>query len=534
MNRTELHNLNENKEGERDILLALSQDIAAIRDKNDLFKVVSTKIRTLLSSEVFIINLIDAATRTHSVFFVDHEEIALQYPEYQVIRTQAAPVEDGVFNLVIAAEGPVTIDIPNIMATGKAPNYVQMWHKMGRRQMVAMALNRGGEHVGMIWVYSQAKVNETLFKGLSAQLSIAIANILDNELLREQLSQINSYKEQLEEEKQYLQEEIVSVRNASDLIGDGPEMQNVFQLLSQVAYANSTVLLLGETGTGKELVAREIHQSSPRRDKLMVKVNCAAMPANLIESELFGHEKGAFTGAYDRRIGKFELANKGTLFLDEIGEMPLELQVKLLRALQEKEIERIGANGTIKVDVRIIAATNRNLLKEVQAGRFRSDLYYRLNVFPITLPPLRDRKGDIPVLVRHFIGKYARNTGKKVTSISHRALDELLAYSWPGNVRELEHYIERCVLLATGLTIRETNLPPMDQRSASKLLPNTYLKTLEENERDHILEVLKRCNGKVFGIGGAAQILGVPVSTLNSKMKKLGITRKRTGFSKKD
>lgn len=294
-------------------------------------------------------------------------------------------------------------------------------------------------------------------------------------------------------------------------------------MVSNVASSDSTVLILGETGTGKELIARAIHQCSPRREKLMIKVNCAALPAHLIESELFGHEKGSFTGATERRIGKFELANDSTLFLDEIGEMPFELQVKLLRVLQEREIERIGGKTVIRTDVRVIAATNRNLPKEIEAGRFRSDLYYRLNVFPITLPPLRERMEDIPALVSHFVEVFNRKTGKSIAGVAAKAIQGMMLYSWPGNVRELEHVIERSVLMTQGNTIKEIILPKPDKRT----LPanETATKSLKQIERDHILAALKRSNGKVGGEGGAAEILNMPPTTLHSRIKKLGIKK---------
>ena len=294
-----------------------------------------------------------------------------------------------------------------------------------------------------------------------------------------------------------------------------------------MSFADSTVLLLGETGTGKELVARAIHNSSPRREKLMVKVNCAAMPPNLIESELFDHERGSFTGATDRRIGKFELANNGTLFLDEIGEMPAELQVKLLRAIQEREIERVGGKSTIKVNVRIIAATNRDLQQEVDEGRFRRDLFYRLNVFPIMLPALRERIKDIPVLVSHFLNKYSKTTGNPVKDVSSKVMKQLMAYEWPGNVRELEHLIERTLLTTNSRTIKEVHLPLNNKLELKAALEDEYLKTYEENERDHIIRVLNKCDGKIFGPGGAAEILQLPTSTLNSKIKKLGIKKNK-------
>lgn len=311
------------------------------------------------------------------------------------------------------------------------------------------------------------------------------------------------------------------VANFDGIIGSSHLLLTVFDHVSQVAPSDTSVLILGESGTGKERVANAIHQLSPRKLKPFVVVNCAALPASLIESELFGHERGAFTGAVDKRIGKFEQAGGGTIFLDEIGEMPVELQVKLLRVLQEKEIERVGGSAPLKINVRIIAATNRNLEKEVAEGRFRLDLYYRLNVFPITLPPLRERKEDLPELITHFLQYFNRKSGKKINGLSDKAWKKLMGYQWPGNIRELENLLERGVLLANGATIEDFALPvPFDKE------PDEHrIKTINENERDHIISVLKKCNGKIRGAGGAAELLNVPPSTLNSKMKKLGIKR---------
>ncbi|MBL7780107.1 MAG: sigma-54-dependent Fis family transcriptional regulator [Saprospiraceae bacterium] len=309
------------------------------------------------------------------------------------------------------------------------------------------------------------------------------------------------------------------------IIGKSRSLLAVLQQIEQVAPADTSVLILGESGTGKEQICNCIHRLSPRKSGPLVKINCAALPSSLIESELFGHEKGAFTGAVDRRIGKFEQASGGTIVLDEIGEMPLEMQVKLLRVLQEKEIERIGGKAPIKVDVRIIAATNRNLEKEIAEGRFRLDLYYRLNVFPIVLPPLRERKEDIPLLAQHFLSHYGRKIGKNVTEISTKVWKNLEAYDWPGNIRELEHLIERSILLAQDEVIQEVFLQPAIQKNAAKPPEDSQVKTIHENEREHILAVLKKCNGRIWGHGGAADLLGVPPTTLNSKMKKLGIKR---------
>jgi len=306
------------------------------------------------------------------------------------------------------------------------------------------------------------------------------------------------------------------------IIGNSHLLLNVFDLVTQVAPTDTSVLILGESGTGKERIADYIHQLSPRKNKPFVKVNCATLPSTLIESELFGHEKGAFTGAIEKRIGKFEKADHGTIFLDEIGEMPLDLQVKMLRVLQEKYIERIGSTSITKVDVRIIAATNRNLEKEVAEGRFRLDLYYRLNVFPISLPSLRERTEDIPSLAQHFIHVYNRKAGKKITDLSDKVLKNMMAYHWPGNIRELENAIERGILLAKGNIIEDMLIPSAQVADTSS---DNRMKTIYENERDHIMTVLKKCNGRIWGAGGAAEVLNVPPTTLKSKMKKLGIQK---------
>jgi len=309
------------------------------------------------------------------------------------------------------------------------------------------------------------------------------------------------------------------------IIGRSPLLLNVFDLVTQVASSDTSVLILGESGTGKERVADCIHQLSPRKDKPFVKINCAALPATLIESELFGHEKGAFTGALDKRIGKFEKANTGTIFLDEIGEMPIDLQVKLLRVLQEKYIERIGAKDITKVDVRIIAATNRNLEKEVSEGRFRLDLYYRLNVFPVELPPLRERVEDIPDLATHFVTHYSQKNSKKINGLSDNALKIMTTYHWPGNIRELENLMERSVLLCKGSVIEDVFVPSVHKRDVSTAMPAQSMKTIHENERDYIISVLNKCKGRIWGAGGAAEILNIPPTTLRSKMKRLGVQK---------
>jgi len=309
------------------------------------------------------------------------------------------------------------------------------------------------------------------------------------------------------------------------IIGKSPGLMKVLDHIRIVAPTETSVLISGESGTGKERIVECIHEHSPRRSKPLIKVNCAALPATLIESELFGFEKGAFSGAIDRRIGKFEQAQGGTIFLDEIGELPLDLQCKLLRVLQEKEIERIGGSGTIKIDVRFVAATNRNLEREVADGRFRMDLYYRLNVFPIELPPLRERKEDISLLANHFLAHYSKRNNKIVTGISDRVTESLQKYPWPGNIRELEHLIERSVLLCKGRTIQEVNLQNNQMVVPESRGRSSQFKTIKEMEIEHIIATLKACNGKLSGPGGAAEILDLPYSTLTSRIKKYGITK---------
>jgi DNA-binding NtrC family response regulator len=314
----------------------------------------------------------------------------------------------------------------------------------------------------------------------------------------------------------------------NDIIGSSAPMLHLFNLVEQVAPFDTSVLILGESGTGKEGIANCIVQLSPRKHKPYIKINCAAIPAELMEAELFGYEKGAFTGAFERKPGKFELAAGGTILLDEIGEITPELQAKLLRVLQEKEIHRLGSSTTFKTDVRVLAATSRILEKEVAEGRFRLDLYYRLLVFPISVPPLRERVDDIPLLVNHFIEFYSRKSGKNIKAVTSENMQLLLRYNWPGNIRELEHLVERRIILTSNASTEEIELPvPVTPQPTPqvKTMATRQTKTLEEMERDHIIEVLKQCNFRVSGEGGAAEILNIPPTTLHSKIKKLGIKK---------
>jgi len=355
------------------------------------------------------------------------------------------------------------------------------------------------------------------------------------EALRDALAEVERLKERLQAENQYLRQEIKVSHNFEEIIGQGPAMTKAKRLIEQVAATDATVLILGESGVGKELFARAIHNLSWRRERPLIKVNCAALPSSLIESELFGHEKGAFTGATSRRAGRFELANGGTIFLDEIGELPIELQAKLLRVIQEGEYERLGGSETIRTDIRIVAATHRDLRKMIQAGTFREDLFYRLNVFPVSVPALRDRREDIPQLVTHFVRKFAKQQGKAVDSVPDHVQSALREYAWPGNIRELENVIERAVILSTHGTLRidgaiavQASTSPEPAGAASTVADR---RTLEEVERSHILNVLKQTSWQISGDLGAAVILGMHPNTLRSRMEKLGIKKSALGPS---
>ena len=338
--------------------------------------------------------------------------------------------------------------------------------------------------------------------------------------LSQAFSEIKTLKDRLEAENIYLRQEITMKNHFAEIIGQSDGLKYVLYRAEQVAPLNTTVLILGETGTGKELIAAAIHDLSPRKDRPLITVNCAALPVSLIESELFGREKGAFTGADTRQIGRFEIAHGSTLCLDEIGELPLELQAKLLRAVQHNEFERLGSSRTIKVDVRIVATTNRDLEEAVKEGRFRKDLYYRLNVFPITVPPLRQRKEDIPLLVQAFVARYARKLGKQITSIQKETLQALQNYPWPGNIRELESFVERTVILCPGPVLQLT-----DKLGMFSLPLTSGMNTLEEVERNQILKTLAETHWRIEGKDGAGAILGLHSSTLRARMHKLGIVR---------
>jgi len=355
-----------------------------------------------------------------------------------------------------------------------------------------------------------------LLEQITKQVALAAANALA-------VNDLEALKNKLAQEKLYLEDEIRTEFNFDEIIGQSPALRQVLQMVETVANSDSTVLLLGETGTGKELIARAVHNHSRRKQRTFVKLNCAAIPTGLLESELFGHERGAFTGAISQKIGRLELADQGTLFLDEVGDIPVEIQPKLLRALQEREFERLGGTRTKKVNVRLIAATNRDLEKMIANREFRSDLYYRLNVFPIRIPPLRERPDDIPLLVRYFAEKFSRQMQKQIESIPAEAMAKLKTWHWPGNIRELENLIERSVILTNG-TALHVPLAVLEAAPANGSL-HVAPTTLEGTEREHIVKMLRQTGGVLAGPKGAATLLGVKRTTLQYKMKKLGVTR---------
>ncbi|WP_420153746.1 sigma 54-interacting transcriptional regulator [Siphonobacter sp.] len=514
------------KEVQQTALLAVSTHIAAARDRHDLQSIVSESLLPLIGGNYYTLGLINEDGCTHSPFLHTQEQTIKSRTPVSPIQHEALPIQDGFFNVALESEQPVVFSLGTVVRRTNRPSYIIPWYNVGIREMVLIRLCTGQRLLGVLYIYAPQTgaflpENFPVLKALAAQLSMGVFSILAQENLERQRTEIEQYKQQLDEKPTYRTIGCETGTPSTAMVGGSEAMQGVFQAIAQVAPSDATVLLLGETGTGKEVMARAIHEASSRHSKLMIKLNCAAIPASLIESELFGHEKGSFTGANERRVGKFEQAHQSTLFLDEIGDLSLDLQVKLLRVLQEKEIERIGGSGSIPINVRIVAATNRNLEKDVQAGRFRSDLYYRLHVFPIHLPPLRQRQADIPALASLFIERYAQPLGKKITGLAPQALKRLQAYHWPGNVRELEHLIERSVLVTNASVIQEVPIPaiPAPPPEGLTILP------LDEMERRYILAVVRHCKGRISGANGAAVQLGLPPTTLISKMQKLGIRK---------
>ena len=417
------------------------------------------------------------------------------------------------------AQGSGAMVTNDILADDRLPN--KQWMKdNGLHSFAGHPLKFRWELLGVIAMFGRRPLSDEEFERLAIfanQAAIAIKNA-------QLYTEVEQLKNRLEAENLYLREEIKLEHNFEEIIGESRSINAVLRLIEQVAPTDSTVLIRGHTGTGKELMARAIHNMSPRRARSLVKINCGAIPANLVESELFGHEKGSFTGALQRRIGRFELADGGTIFLDEVGELPLDAQVKLLRVLQEREVERVGSGHSTKVDVRVIAATNRDLHAAVKAGSFRADLLYRLNVFPIEAPPLSARASDIPLLVDRFVTKFSTKMGKKIDGVSQATMDRLMKYSWPGNIRELENVIERATILAEGSMLQ---IDDVLLHGNSAPHPSTS-DSLEEVERAHILRILHDVNWVIEGKEGAATRLGLHPNTLRSRMQKLGIKKPRS------
>jgi len=501
------------KRAEEAVMLQLSTALMANLDIGKLLTAISASIHEVVPHDRAALALYDAATGDFSVQSLGPED-----PE-SMARDGRASLQGTVSGRVFSSGEPIVLQRPSDAA--ESPSTVDALARMGMQSGCWVPLVHHGKTIGVLGVLSRIE------GGISAEdmhilerIAVQVAMAVDHTLAFQRIAEL---RDQLRQQKQYLEEEINLENRYEDIVGDSKGLRQVLQQIETVAPTTATVLIQGETGTGKELLARAIHRLSPRRERTFIKLNCAAIPAGLLESELFGHEKGAFTGAIARKMGRLELAHEGTLFLDEVGEMPLDLQPKLLRALQEREIERLGGTRPISVDVRLIAATNRDLAQMVAEKQFRSDLYYRLKVFPIFSPPLRDRASDIPELVRHFVATHSRRMGKAIESIPPDTMRALCRWPWPGNIRELENFIERAVILTRGpelfVPVAELEAVPAYETE----IPESA--TLHEAEREHVLRVLKDCKGQIGGEDGAAARLGLKRTTLNSKLKKLRIER---------
>ena len=501
---------------ERDRLRVLHEITNALVSKlspDDLFAAISGQLDRIIPHS------------TASIALYDREAGELRLYSLQVrgeIRRadipRRRPLAGSPLEEAISSHRPVVVN--NLDLAGLPPEIRSLLADHGVRTMCCVPLFTPNNTLGSLnltRMEAEAFTPEDL--KLLTQVAGQIAIALENSLNYQEVTRL---KENLATEKLYLEEEIRFDWNLTEMVGQSPALEAVLKGIQIVAPTDATVLILGETGTGKELVARAVHELSGRNQQSFVKLNCASIPSGLLESELFGHEKGAFTGAASSKIGRFELAHHGTLFLDEIGEIPLDLQTKLLRAIQEQEFERLGSNRTIRVDARIVAATNRDLKRMVDENQFRSDLYYRLNVFPVRVPPLRERREDIPLLVRHFTQKFAKRLGRAVEVIPSRVIEYLTQYTWPGNIRELQNLIERSVILSTGQVLQ---VPLAEIQGELRDNPFTTGTVADSAERDRMIRALKETGGIVGGSGGAAARLGLKRTTLQSRMKKLNISR---------
>jgi len=501
------------------LLLEVNNAVVAHLTLDELFPAVSACLRRVIQHDGSALVLYDAETRqfrVHGLAFTKKESFIEEGIAELDCRTPAS--------IAISNRKPATLDERDLQSLAAESPCARHWLSEGVKAFCSVPLLSHDRVLGTLDMGRRGAVpfrpeDVELLGEVAKQISIAVENA-------QAYRQITELKEKLAKEKLYLEEEIRADHNFEEIVGESAALRRVLKEVETVAPTDSTVLIRGETGTGKELIARALHELSPRRQRTFVKVNCAAIPMGLLESELFGHEKGAFTGAITQKIGRFELAHQGTLFLDEVGDIPPELQPKLLRVLQEQEFERLGSTRTIGVDVRLVAATNRDLAPMVAGGQFRNDLYYRLNVFPVVLPPLRERRDDIPRLVRHFAQKVAWRMGRRIETIPAEAMEMLVQYPWPGNIRELENVIERAVILSPGLVLN-INLSELKAAPAqTEALTNTAV-TLDDAEREHILAALRETRWVLGGPDGAAARLAMKRTTLQSKMKKLGISRPR-------
>jgi formate hydrogenlyase transcriptional activator len=505
--------LTDRKRAEEAMMLQLSTALLANMDVRKLLAAISASIGELIPHDAATLAFYDPSGEELVAQFLSADDLSsprrqvhipLQgTPAGQAFRTREALIVDRLEDAPYTPEGLLYLTDIGMKSACWAP------------------LIHRGEVIGTMMVASRLEAHFTQHESnMLVQMADQVAMAVNNALA---FRQIQDLRDRLGQEKQYLEEEIALEQRFEDVVGESKGLRRVLSEIETVAPTDATVLIQGETGTGKELLARAIHRLSPRNERTFIKINCAAIPAGLIESELFGHEKGAFTGAIARKIGRLELAHEGTLFLDEVGELPLDLQPKLLRALQEKEIERLGSSQPIRVNVRLIAATNRDLAQMVADKEFRSDLYYRLKVFPVFSPPLRERTGDIPILVRHFVDAHSRRMGKHIETIPEKTMEALTRWQWPGNIRELENFLERAVILTRG-PVLYVPLAELEITGAevSEELENP---TLQAAEREHILKVLREADGQIGGPDGAAARLGLKRTTLNSKLKKLGIER---------
>jgi formate hydrogenlyase transcriptional activator len=494
-----------------EMLLEVSTTLMSNLDVQQLFPAISRIIGRVVRQDFAALALYEESSQSLRVCAVDSA-----LPDEVIGADMVVPLVDSASGIALLKGETIVRDRDNLMAL-KSPAVIRMLEQGIQSLCSVPLITRNGKlgtlNLGSMDENGFASQDINFLKQVAAQVAIA----LDNARAYREIAELT---DKLKKEKLYLQDEIRSVLNFEEIVGESGALKHVLAQVNTVAPLDATVLILGETGTGKELIARAIHRMSARKDGSFIKLNCAAIPTGLLESELFGHEKGAFTGAVSAKIGRLELADRGTLFLDEVGDIPLELQPKLLRVLQDQEFERLGGVRTIRVNIRLIAATNRDLTKSVAAREFRSDLYYRLHVFPVHMPPLRERGKDIELLVRYFVQKFSRRMNKQIETIPSQAMNALTRWEWPGNVRELENFIERSVILSEGniLNVPLSELRPVYGSARADT-------TLEGLEREHILRVLRDTGGVISGLRGAATRLGMKRTTLQSRMQKMGITR---------